>query len=135
MDASKTLEKAKATRPVITVLNIEPSNELSIPTPAKMVAELEKSHAQLWAVSLQKTQATHQSRGVVLGTLTKNTGGRRESIAGQQALTLLFKQYAANMLGQYEVTYRRPAGTKARQVQVGVMRNDLKLLANIIAPK
>ncbi len=135
MDASKTLEKAKATRPVITVLNIEPSNELSIPTPAKMVAELEKSHAQLWAVSLQKTQATHQSRGVVLGTLTKNTGGRRESIAGQQALETLFKQYAANMLGQYEVTYRRPAGTKARQVQVGVMRNDLKLLANIIAPK
>jgi hypothetical protein len=135
MDASKTLEKAKATRPVITVLNIEPSNELSIPTPQKMVAELEKSHAQLWAVSLQKTQATHQSRGVVLGTLTKNTGGRRESIAGQQALETLFKQYAANMIGQYEVTYRRPAGTKARQVQVGVMRNDLKLLANIIAPK
>jgi hypothetical protein len=135
MDASKTLEKAKATRPIITVLNIEPSNELSIPTPAKMVAELEKSHAQLWAVSLQKTQATHQSRGVVLGTLTKNTGGRRESLAGQQALETLFKQYAANMVGQYEVTYRRPAGTKARQVQVGVMRNDLKLLANILAPK
>jgi len=135
MDASKTLERAKATRPIITILNIEPSNELSIPTPQKMVAELEKSHAQLWAVSLQKTQATHQSRGVVLGTLTKNTGGRRESIAGQQALETLFKQYAANMIGQYEVTYRRPAGTKARQVQVGVMRNDLKLLANIIAPK
>jgi hypothetical protein len=135
MDASKTLEKAKATRPVIAVLNIEPSNELSIPTPAKMVQELEKSHSQLWAVSLQKSQATHQSRGLVLGTLTKNTGGRRESIAGQQALEALFKQYAANMIGQYEVTYRRPAGTKARQVQVGVMRNDLKLLANIIAPK
>ena len=135
MDASKTLEKAKAKRPVIAVLNIEPSNELSIPTPQKMVEELQKSHAQLWAVSLQKTQATHQSRGVVLGTLTKNTGGRRESIAGQQALTMLFKQYAANLIGQYEVTYRRPAGTNAKYVQVGVMRNDLKLLANVIAPK
>lgn len=135
MDASKTLEKAKATRPIITVLNIEPSNELSIPTPDKMVEELRKSHAQLWAVSLQKTQATHQSRGLVLGTLTKNTGGRRESIVGQQALQNLFKQFAANMLGQYEVTYRRPAGTNAKYVQVGVMRNDLKLLANVIAPK
>jgi len=135
MDASKTLERAKATRPIITILNIEPSNEQSIPTPAKMVEELRKSHAQLWAVSLQKTQATNQRRGVVLGTLTKNTGGRRESIAGQQALETLFKQYAANMLGQYEVTYRRPAGTPAKDIQVGVMRNDLKLFANVIAPK
>lgn len=135
MDASKTLEKAKATRPIITVLNIEPSNEQSIPTPQKMVEELQKSHAQLWAVSLQKTQASNQSRGLVLGTLTKNTGGRRESIVGQQALENLFKQFAANMLGQYEVTYRRPAGTNAKYVQVGVMRNDLKLLANVIAPK
>lgn len=135
MDASKTLEKAKATRPIITVLNIEPSNEQSIPTPQKMVEELQKSHAQLWAVSLQKTQASNQSRGLVLGTLTKNTGGRRESIVGQQALENLFKQYAANMIGQYEVTYRRPGGTAAKYVQVGVMRNDLKLLANVIAPK
>jgi len=135
VEASKTLDKAKATRPVITVLNIEPSNEQSRQEPQKMVEELQKSHAQLWAVSLQKTQSTNERRGVVLGTLTKNTGGRRESIVGQAALENLFKQFAANLLGQYEVTYRRPAGTKAQFVQVGVMRNDLKLFANVFAPK
>lgn len=135
VEASKTLGKAKATRPIIAVLNIEPSNEQSRQEPQKMVDELQKTLAQLWAVSLQKTQATNERRGVVLGTLTKNTGGRRESIVGQAALETLFKQYAANLLGQYEVTYRRPAGTKAQYVQVGVMRNDLKLLANVFAPK
>ena len=47
-------------------------------------------------------------------------------VVGQQALEGLFKQYAGNVLGQYEVTYRRPAGAAAKYVQVGVMRNDLK---------
>lgn len=135
VEASKTLGKAKATRPIIAVLNIEPSNEQSVQQPQKMVEELQKSHAQLWAVSLQKTQSTHERRGVVLSTLTKNTGGRRESIVGQAALENLFKQIAANLLGQYEVTYRRAAGTKAQFVQVGVLRNDLTLLANVFAPK
>lgn len=135
IDASKTLGKAKANRPLIVVLNIEPSNEQSMPQSQKMVDELEKSRAQLWAVSLQKTQSTNERRGVVLGTLTKNTGGRRESIVGQQALESLFKQYASNLLGQYEITYRRPAGASAKYVQVGVMRNDLKLYANVFAPK
>lgn len=135
VEASRTLEKAKATRPIIAVLNIEPSNEQSRQEPQKMVEELKKSHAQLWAVSLQKAQSSNERRGVVLGTLTKNTGGRRESIVGQAALERLFQQFAANLLGQYEVAYRRPAGTQAQFVQVGVMRNDLKLLANVVAPK
>lgn len=135
VEASKTLGKAKATRPLIMVLNIEPSNEQSRQEPQKMVEELEKSRASLWAVSLQKTQSTNERRGVVLGTLTKNTGGRRESIVGQAALENLFKQFAANMLGQYEVTYRRPGGGPGKYVQVGVMRNDLKLYANVFAPK
>lgn len=135
VEASKTLGKAKATRPIIMVLNIEPSNETSRQEPQKMVEELEKSRAQLWAVSLQKTQSTNERRGVVLGTLTKNTGGRRESIVGQQALENIFKQFANNILGQYEVAYRRPGGTNAKFAQVGVMRNDLKLYANVFAPK
>jgi hypothetical protein len=135
VEASKTLGKAKAARPLIMVLNIEPSNEQSRQEPQKMLEELEKSRASLWAVSLQKSQATNERRGVVLSALTTRTGGRRESIVGQAALETLFKQFAANMREQYEVTYRRPAGTNAKVVQVGVKRDGLKVYSNFFAPK
>jgi hypothetical protein len=135
VEASKTLAKAPTPRRAIVVLNIEPGDEQSRQEPKKMNDELLRSGAALWAVSLQKGQGKNEMRGVVLEGLTKNTGGRRESIVGQSALETIMKTFADNLTSQYEVTYRRPAGESARVVQVGVMRTGLKLYASIFAPK
>jgi hypothetical protein len=135
IEGSKELSKTKTPRHVIVALNIEPGDEQSRQNIRQLNDELYKSRANLWAVSLQIGQNRNQMRGLVLEALTKNTGGRREFIHAQSALEAMMKNFAENLLNQYEVTYKRPAGVKAQAVQVGVMRQGLGLFASIFAPQ
>ena len=136
VEASKQLGKRQSPRRAIVVLNIEPSEEQSTEQPQKIVEELKKSGAQLWAVSLQKGSLRNPARDLVLDVLTKNTGGRREFIVGQSAIENVLKSYADMMTSQYEVSYKRPAGTtNVQTVQVGVARPGLKLFATVWAPQ
>jgi hypothetical protein len=135
IEASKELSKTKAPRRAIVALNIEPGDEQSAAQVQKMHDELVKSRASLWAVSLQVGQNRNQMRGLVLEKLTTNTGGRREFIHAQSALEAMMKNIADNLLQQYEVTYKRPAGMKAQVVAVGVRRDNLKLYASKIPPQ
>jgi len=135
IEASKSLEKATTPRRAIIALNIEPGDEQSRQNVKQLNDSLYKSRANLWAVSLQVGTNKNQMRGLVLEALTKNTGGRREFIQSQSALELMMKNFADNLLNQYEVTYRRPAGVQAKAVQVGVMRQGLGLHASIFAPQ
>ena len=134
-DASKDLTKTEIRRRAIVSLNIEPGDENSRTNVRQLHEELSKSRAGLWAVSLQSGQNKNQLRVLVLDTLTGNTGGRREYIQSPSGLELVMGQFADNLLNQYEVTYKRPAGAKAQGVLVGVARDNLKLFASRIPPQ
>ena len=136
IDASNNLSKRPSPRRAIVVLNMEPSNEQSRQEPNKINESLGKSVAQLWAVSLQNGALRNATRDVVLNVLTKNTGGRREFIMNQSALEAVLKSYADVLTSQYELTYKRPDSARSpKQVQVGVMRQGLKLHASGFAPR
>jgi von Willebrand factor type A domain-containing protein len=135
VEAAKNLGKKESLRRAIIVLNVEPSDEQSREPGQKIVDELRKSGAQLWAVSLQKGALRNPQRDVVLEVITKNTGGRREFIVGQSAVEAILKSYADALTSQYEITYKRPAGAPPQNVQVGVARPGLKLFATTWPPQ
>lgn len=136
IEASKELSKTKTPRRAIVALNIEPGDEQSRQNIRQLHEELTKAHTTIWAVSLQVGTNKNQARGLVLEKLTGDHGGRREFIQSQSALEVVMKSFADNLLNQYEVTYRRPAGAKPQRVLVGVKgRDGLKLHASLIPPQ
>ena len=135
VDASDALAKRPSTRRAIVTVNIEPSNEQSREEPKKIQEALRKSVSQLWSVSFQKGTLTNPSRDNVLNTLTKNTGGVREFILSESAIEAVLRKYADVLASQYEITYKRPENTKAQVVQVGLLRQGIKLHASGFAPQ
>ena len=137
VEASNDLAKKAGARRAIVALNMEPSDEQSREDPKKIADALKKSGAQLWSISLQKGALRNPARDIVLGPLTKATGGNREFIVGQSAIESLLKSYADALTAQYAVTYKRPESSKAAQiVQIGLTRGgSLKLHASAFAPQ
>lgn len=137
IEASKELAKTKTPRRAIVALNIEPGDEQSRQNIRQLHDGLVKARSTIWAVSLQVGTNKNQARGLVLEKLTGDHGGRREFIQSQSALEQVLRSFADNLLNQYEVTYRRPAGgPKPQLVRVGVRgRAGLKLHASLIPPQ
>ena len=134
-DASNELAKTPSPRRAIVILNLEPSEELSRQEPKKINEALERSHTQLWAVSLQKGTFKNPERDIVLNTLVRNAGGTREYIVAQTAVPMHLARIANALTSQYEITYERPEGG-AKIVQVGQRTGkNLKLVTGIFAPK
>jgi len=133
-DASEALANRPSPRRAIVVLNLEPSDEQSRQQPNKITDSLMRSRAQLWAVSVQKGSLRNAQRDLVLSTLVRNAGGRREFIVAQSAIEGYMRQYAAALTAQYELTYTRPSG-RPQVVQTGVRRNGLQVIAGIFAPQ
>ena len=134
-DASDQLAKKPSPRRAIVVLNLEPSEEQSSEQPQKINESLMRSHAQLWAVSLQKGNLKNASRDVVLNTLVRNAGGTREYIVVESAAPSHLARVADALTSQYEITYERPSGN-AKIVQVGQRTGrDLKIVTGIFAPR
>jgi VWFA-related protein len=132
--ASNVLAKRPSRRRAIVSVNIEPNDEQSREEPRKIQESLQKSGAQLWAVSYQKGPLKNPQRDLVLNALTRSTGGQREFIVGISAIETVLKRYADALTMQYEVTYKRPEG-KAQVVQVGTVRQGVKLYASGFAPQ
>ena len=134
IEASNNLAKRPSRRRAIVSLNIEPSNEQSREEPKKINETMRKSVAQLWSVSLQKGELKNPTRDVVLNAVTRNTGGTREFIVAPSALTTVLERFADALTSQYELTYKRP-GPSAQVVQVGTLRQNVKLHASGFAPQ
>ena len=132
--ASNNLAKRPSPRRAIVSLNIEPGDEQSREDPKRIVESLRKSVAQLWCVSIQKGALKNPQRDLVLNVFSKNTGGTREFIVSQSAISTYLKNFADALTSQYEATYKRPA-TKAQAVQIAVTRTGVRLHASGFAPQ
>jgi hypothetical protein len=133
--ASDNLAKRPSPRRAIVSLNLEPGDEQSREDPNRINNALRKSLAQVWAVSLQNGQLKNPQRDLVLGAITRNSGGHREFIVAQSALEGVLSIYGAAVANQYEVTYKRPDDSRPKVVQVGTVREGVQLHANGFAPQ
>lgn len=132
---AKTLGEAKTPRRAIVAMNILPTDEQSRQQPNRMLQDVVNANAQVWVVSYNSGTTAQDPRGVVFDALTKNTGGRRETIASTSALSLYMANVARALANQYEVTFVRPAGAKPKLLQVGVTRSGLSLHTSIYPPR
>jgi VWFA-related protein len=134
--AGNELSKRPSPRRAIVVLNLEPSDEQSSEDPKRLMQALQKAGAQVWVVSLQKGALKNPQRDVLLGQITKTTGGRREFLVNQAAVENLLADYAHALVAQYEIVYKRPDTNKPPlQVQIGTRRGNVSLHANAFAPQ
>lgn len=136
MEGAKELDKRKNMRRAMISINVEPGNEASREPPNNILKGLAQSRAPLFSISLQKGDLRDQRRGVVLPQLAQQTGGVHQIIVGQSALVTLAKGVAAALLGQYEITYTRPAGPMPPGIQVGAKRpGKITILASRFPPQ
>ena len=129
-DTSEALDNRPSPRRAIVVLNVEPADEQSQQEPQRLNDSLRRSRAQLWALSVQRGSLRNAPRDVLLNTLARNAGGRREFIVAPTAIASYMRQYADALTSQYQITYRRPAGP-VQIVQTGVRREGARVIAGI----
>jgi hypothetical protein len=162
VDASKKLAKSPSPRRAIVVVNLDGMPETSALQPQQVVQQIIASGASLWAVSYQNTASTllsnrggsgagaaagdskgggigngntGQNRDIILTRVPPGTGGVRLTIATPNALDVTLGQVAAALAGQYAVTYTRPDGPMPKQLQMGQVRNGVRVVYPATPPK
>jgi VWFA-related protein len=113
VDASRGLEKRKATRPVIVAITVE-GIEFSNAHFETVLQAVERSGALLHALAVgspsdsQDNSDEMRNRNMVLAEGPDRTGGRREQVLAESGLPGKLRQVAEGLLNQYVVTYGRP---------------------------
>jgi len=111
VDASRGLEKRKATRPVIVAITVE-GIEFSNAHFESVLQAIERSGATLYALAIGSPADSQndemRNRNIVLAEGPDRTGGRREQVLAESGLPGTLRQVAEGLLSQYVVTYGRP---------------------------
>jgi VWFA-related protein len=111
VDASRGLEKRKATRPVIVAITVE-GIEFSNAHFESVLQAIERSGATLYALTIGSPADSQndemRNRNMVLAEGPDRTGGRREQVLAESGLPGKLRQVAEGLLSQYVVTYGRP---------------------------
>lgn len=151
MDAAKKLAKSPSPRRAIVIVNLEGVPEMSSMKVQEVIQQLLPSSASLWAVSYSNEATklltvgsakggigsanTGQNRDAILKIAPAGTGGVRAIIEVPSALESTLTKMAGVLLGQYEVTYTRPDGPMPKQLQMGQVRNGVRISYPAAPPK
>ena len=134
-EAARDLRKREAQRPVIVAFVVERGPEFSS-TINKAVAEsLKAVNASLWTIVLQEGGQNLgtpelRERAIVIGDVTRDSGGDNKTVLGRQALESAFLSRAAILNSRYDVVYGRPdALIPPSKIEVDVRRKDVRVLA------
>lgn len=112
IEAAKEVGKRPGPRRAIVVLD-RGSQESSQVRGDRITAEVEKSGASLWAVSLAQTSGVSvPARDYALETLTAATGGVRLTGVASSSLETLMKKIADALVSQYVVNYTSEGSPK-----------------------
>lgn len=110
-EASRGLERRKATRPVMVALTFE-GVEFGSGHYNQILEELYDSKATLHVIAVGTPAPMNteemRNRNMVIAEGTDRTGGRRDQLLSVQAIPERMKQLAAELANQYVVTYSRP---------------------------
>ncbi len=134
-EAARDIRKREAQRPVIVAFVVERGPEFSS-TINKAVAEALKAvNASLWTIVLQEGAQNVgtpelRERAIVLGDVTRDSGGDNKTVLSRQALESAFLSRAALLLSRYDVVYGRPDSLiPPTKLEVEVKRKDVRVMS------
>ena len=138
IDVSRGLQKREAQRPVIIALTTE-GVEFSTAQYQNVLKEIYASGAAFHVLALgtpsDSLSDEMRNRNMVLAEGTEGTGGRREQLLSDMAISGALDKLADELLNQYVVTYARPdALIPPERVQVTVNKPGLTARARTRLP-
>jgi hypothetical protein len=144
LDAVRSLQRREAPRPIIVLVATE-GPDFSNARPETVLDAIQASGAQVYYLGLgspviqglrpdvgavrphESTEDEALKRNVVLGAAPRDSGGRAEQVYQTSGLPTLMQRIAAEIVGQYAVTYRTDSD-RAR-LSVETRRTDVTLRA------
>jgi hypothetical protein len=136
---SKGLERRKAARPVIVAVVIDQGVEFSSDYYQPVLDALDRSGATLHVLAIGSPSSSQEdamrNRNIVIAEGTSKSGGRRDQVLAESAITDKLIQVADELLNQYVVSYSRPETLiPPKALEVGVDRPGLTVRATKRAP-
>lgn len=112
-ETSGALRRREAERPVIVAFVSEAGPEFGNLRHDDIARALQAANASLWTVVLTQrggggTSDPERERDMVIGDVTRQSGGRTETVLASQNLLDAFATLAAQLGGRWEITYGRP---------------------------
>jgi hypothetical protein len=134
-DTTDALRSRKAQRPVIVGFVVEAGPEFGNYTHSQIRDMLRESNASLWALVLTVPRGGASSdaareRDMVLGDVTRESGGHKEEVLAIQNLPAAFTKLASQLTSRWEVTYGRPDTlVPPSRLEVEARSTDMRVLA------
>lgn len=134
-DAARDIRKREAQRPVIVAFLVERGPEFSSTINQAVAESLKAVNASLWTIVLQEGAQNVgtpelRERAIVLGDVTRDSGGDNKTVLSRQAIESAFLSRAALLLSRYDVVYGRPDSLiPPTKVEVEVKRKDVRVMA------
>jgi hypothetical protein len=112
-EASGALQRRKAQRPVIVAFVTEAGPEFGNLRHTNIATALQRANASLWTIVLTQrggggSSDAERERDMVLGDVTRQSGGRNAPILAAQNLPDAFEKLARQLTSRWEITYGRP---------------------------
>lgn len=112
-ESAGALRRRKAERPVIVAFVVEDGPEFGSLRHTNIADALKQSGASLWTLVLTArggagSSDAERERDIVLGDVTRQSGGRNQTVLAAQGLTTAFRTLAGQLNSRWEVTYGRP---------------------------
>jgi VWFA-related protein len=144
-EMSRMLEKRETSRRVLVLIAIEGQQSSGMPAD-QALDELRKSGAVMYDATIAGSSqmgsmglgamADESARAKVLGEGPRQSGGLRVEVPATSGFPRALEQFAAELQGQYRLTYELPAGTKpSDRLNVSLKHKGLTLRAPTRVPK
>jgi hypothetical protein len=134
-DTTDALRRRKAQRPVIVGFVIEAGPEFGNYTHSQIRDMLRGANASLWTLVLTvpgggPSSDAARERDMVLGDVTRESGGHNEEVLAIQNLPEAFTKLASQLTSRWEVTYGRPDTlVPPSRLEVEARSTDMRVLA------
>lgn len=135
LDVCKDFRKREAARPVIVAFVIDRGPEFSSAIHQQVEDALKAVGASLWTIVLQEGPQSLGStemreRAIVIGDVTRDSGGDNKTVLSRQALESAFLSRVALLTSRYDVVYGRPESLiPPTKLEVTVSRKDTRVSA------
>jgi hypothetical protein len=136
VDSCKAFKTRSATRPMIVAFVAESGIEYSNETHTRVSEALQSTGASLWSVVLQDRNGqtmseANRERSIVLGDVSRRSGGFSKTVLSKQALDSAFTTMAAAIKGQVDVAYGRPESMiPPKKIEVTLRQGGQRVIAS-----
>lgn len=134
-ETTDALRRRKAQRPVIVGFVIEAGPEYGTYTHQRIRDLVRGANASLWTLVLTVpggggASDADRERDIVLGDVTRESGGHNEEVLAIQNLPEAFTKLAAQLTSRWEITYGRPDTlVPPTRLEVAARSADVRVLA------